>query len=250
MKFSDLPPEVLSRILALADDVDEEIPPGPSAGRTIVIVFTQKPIYRPSRPGDTYAGRPAKRAHVHYNYSLVSAAGHHGPAPPDTTNRTTYNEYLRRNPNVLQLNSGQIIRFNATRDTIFMDMLSLFCLGSYLETHSLKSRQRFLKGFGSIRNLATPLLYIKGKEGFDGAGAWALRQKDSFALTGVTDANHTTLTNIRDAYECTEDVANELDSIMDRCLTSRPWRRRQWIILLIEQLRYYHCVREFFSDIR
>lgn len=74
--------------------------------------------------------------------------------------------FRRLNPNCLQLldlgglsRSGPLIRFNASRDKIFMDLETLFYLkeyASYVDTY-IVTRPRLLCGFDRIQSLSRPL---------------------------------------------------------------------------------------------
>ncbi|KAK0122218.1 hypothetical protein ONS95_010473 [Cadophora gregata] len=112
-------------------------------------------------------------ARIYYTYRLSAPLA---PLPPPHTNREVYNEYQRRYPVILDLlpdlhdpasstnkgansaNAGaQKIRFNPDKDTIFIDLHSLFSLSDILQSPpSLKTLARF-SGFDQIRHLSTPL---------------------------------------------------------------------------------------------
>lgn len=75
--------------------------------------------------------------------------------------RESRGEYQRMNPQFLRIENGPVIRFNATRDMIFMDATSLFSLHMYtiIPDHLLPipTWPANLQGFNTIQNLQTSL---------------------------------------------------------------------------------------------
>ena len=108
--------------------------------------------------------------------------------------RDTWEEYQRRYPSRLDLRddpSSQVARFDANRDTIYMDIQSLFPIGNYATPRGEPAvgdrayghgppeatRRTQLIGFADIQRLAMPISYPPERQGIE----WLLKH----VFTGI-----------------------------------------------------------------
>ncbi len=211
-KFKDVPTELRQTIWEIA------APLNPNTTNVIVVHFTQTAYHQLSTKGNT------RTPQLDYMFKLYSPSGQYGPPAPITDTKEAYDEYVRRNPNELRLNDGQRIRFNASRDTIFMSRESLYALGQYLQRRDASAIQRGLTGFGEIQTLGTPLPHHV-REGFVSKKAYGLNRH---ALSGVT--NFVTINNIPGMPNeglARNDLINMLDAQLRDLLALRKWTPMQ-----------------------
>ncbi|KAH7330354.1 hypothetical protein BKA65DRAFT_554339 [Rhexocercosporidium sp. MPI-PUGE-AT-0058] len=208
--FLSLPPEIRSQVWELS------LPPSLNTSNIIHIHFTQQAYHPlPSKRNP----RPPK---LDYIFKCFSPPGPHGPPTPDTRSREAYASYLRENPHELRLNHGQRIRFNASRDTIFMDRASLYALGQYLLYRDPKIIYRNLKGFRDILTLGTPLRHFNC-EGFVSGKAYGLTR---CALSGVVRfVMLRDIPGVPDEGVARSDLIYDLDGQLRDLLAMRKWSR-------------------------
>ncbi|KAF8862479.1 hypothetical protein BDZ45DRAFT_188309 [Acephala macrosclerotiorum] len=172
-RLSELPDDVRERIWALAAGE----PLRPQARRLIPLAFTMAPRF--AGPFEATEIRPMLNQHIQYTFSLSSPHSSRLNISIWHSSTDSYRFYVKRNPNVLQLKRlgtlGQIIRFNAEKDHVFLSPYSLFVLWMYAlerdyfesETHGFglgvglgppeEQRDSDLIGFNDIRVLETSL---------------------------------------------------------------------------------------------
>ena len=99
--------------------------------------------------------------HITMLSDLMVCSGPPGFVGMVGASRESRSEYQRLNPQFLRIGNGPLIRFNAARDTIFLDATSLFSLHMYtiVPDHLLPipTWPTNLQGFNTINNLQTSL---------------------------------------------------------------------------------------------
>ncbi|KAG4421249.1 hypothetical protein IFR04_005660 [Cadophora malorum] len=136
--------------------------------RIVVVIRATNPAYVPhaARRAGSQASRAlgGPHAHVRWTWTCYATEGRYGPpgfVGMLGASRESRGEYQRMNPQFLRIENGPVIRFNATRDMIFMDATSLFSLHMYtiIPDHLLPipTWPANLQGFNTIQNLQTSL---------------------------------------------------------------------------------------------
>ncbi|KAK0117500.1 hypothetical protein ONS95_011840 [Cadophora gregata] len=155
--------------------------PDHGEGRTIRVYITQSPYFQPI-PDAPIAGRkPVPPGRYEYRWRLRTSEA---PCKLDFISRNTWEEYQRRFPHRLELRDdpkSEVVRFDANRDTIAMDISSLFALSDYATPigepgvggqrygHGPPEPTRELKliGFENIQRLAIPMADHPQRQGLD-----------------------------------------------------------------------------------
>jgi hypothetical protein len=181
-----------------------------------------------------HSGRRTVRAHIQWAFRLRQGTP---PLPNNLNfNRDSCAEVIFQNPNVLELNrvyGTPAIRFNASRDTIYLDFLSLLCLGHYVNLHVPVHGLR-LNGFNQIITLSTPLTQLNHP------GIVGLRNNAPVVLVGIVTnsavLNRTIQPSINTAIAARDTIRNRLGTEYVRRLNEWTVKQRDVIFAEFDKL--------------
>jgi hypothetical protein len=162
-------------------------------------------------------------------------------SPLPSTSVESRATYIRDNPDILQLNRGTpVVRYNATRDTVYIDAESFFNLWHYVTVHRAKSRGNIpignLRGFLAIQVLGS---FRSGVAGINIVGLADLRVPAEQVLTNLAQVRRL---GERDRHPGGRDPATlplnqrpfprrlvtALTQIIDDCENSTSFNEPQW----------------------
>ena len=158
---------------------------GHGEGRTIQVHIRQTPYFQTIGDVPVVGRQPVPSGRYEYRWRLWTSDALN---QLDFISRDTWEEYQRRYPDLLELRDdprSEVVRFDASRDTIYLDIQSLFALSDYATNrgepgfgdqsygHGLTedSRKAHLIGFENIQRLAMPIPYPPERQGID----WLLK---------------------------------------------------------------------------
>ncbi|KAH7323480.1 hypothetical protein BKA65DRAFT_555162 [Rhexocercosporidium sp. MPI-PUGE-AT-0058] len=153
--------------------------PSQGYGRTIQVHITQTASYQPIPPAPIVGRQPVPPGRYQYTWRLW---GTDRSNPFNFINRASWEAYQTQNPHTLELRDdarSEVVRLNADRDTMFMDIQSLFALSDYATPNGVTGfggrafgygppaaqRRLRLLGFENIQHLGIPIPYPPLRQG-------------------------------------------------------------------------------------
>ncbi|KAG4428933.1 hypothetical protein IFR05_015589 [Cadophora sp. M221] len=154
--------------------------PGQECGRIIQVRTVQTLFYQAIPPAPIVGQQSVPPGRFEYTWRLCVS---NPPNPSNFTNRAEWEAYLVENPVRLELrddDKSEVVRFNADRDTIYMDNQSLFALTDFITPRGEPGvggrsfgygppeaeRRLRLIGFEHIQRLGIPIAYPPGRRVF------------------------------------------------------------------------------------
>ncbi|PVH79927.1 hypothetical protein DL98DRAFT_588921 [Cadophora sp. DSE1049] len=235
-------------------------------GRVIQVYITQTPYFQPIPHVPIVGRQPVPPGRYEYRWRLWTSEA---PNELDFINRDTWEEYQRRYPHRLELRDdprSEVVRFDANRDTIFVDIQSLFALSDYATPRGEPgvggqayghgppeaTRKAQLIGFENVQRLTIPISYPPERQGL----TWLMKN----VFTGI----HPSIPGIESvpwdeapnpASDPRPSISEDLrfPNIAEPLVTSR-WTLRNFLLLQLQNIFNYQSLaadrevaaREFF----